>query len=499
MMVSTNIIRKPRWIGSLILALALTATSLDALAQSANQTIEEFSGIAALQRGGYTWVAFSSTNFNEALERQLESRIRGYSADVLTGDVDGRTYYRVVFGQFTSRKQANEARIRLREVLPADAWLLVLKLGMKVLPRSEWLPLPNLTYVQPETSVPEPANAIQPDTRPAQTPPRNQASSPLPPAASPVETDEGITTAVEREEADESGKEEEDSLDNPMVRQGFMQRHFEAEVMFSNIYEDNIDHDADFEAVPSFGMVPALHLQLRSSQDDPLIVFDYVVARHSYSNTERWDRVSNMFRGEFEPRLDGNLRMKTSGEISLRGSSEDRDISNQFQVAHEFEYRITRRHRVQLYGTYRIKRFPDQPGVQDFKPNIGFNFERSNSDGERFESGVRYEINREEEERGNYNRWTFDVEYRTPMLNDRDQFEIGVKNRRKSYAARFVEIEDEDFLREDGRVTIDVVWSHRFNRGVSLELGYEFETRSSNDPERLYKANAFNLLMSYAL
>lgn len=280
----------------------------------------------------------------------------------------------------------------------------------------------------------------------------------------------------------------------------FLNRHFDASLQFSSIYEDNIEHDAEIDAVQSYGMVPALQLRFQSGVEDPLFIFDYLVARHAYSNTERWDRVSNAFRASFEPILGDNLYLVTSAEVSLKGSSEDRDVSNQFQVMQEIEYRFTRRHRLQLYGTYRIKRFPDQPGAQDLKPNVGINFERRNSDNERFEIGARYEFNKEEEVRGNYRRWTFDVSYRTPQFNRlRDQFRVGIKHRTKLYTARFVELDDEDYLREDHRLSIEAVWVHRFTRGVSTEVGYEFETRGSNDPERLYEANAFRFVMIYDL
>ena len=279
----------------------------------------------------------------------------------------------------------------------------------------------------------------------------------------------------------------------------FLSQHFGVELQFSNIYEDNIDHDSELESIPSYGMVPSLQLQIRSSASNPLFTLDYLVARHSYSNTERWDRISNAFRGVFKPRISDSFSSSSSIEVSLKGSSEDRDISNQFQVVQEFEYSFTRRHHLQVYGTYRMKRFPGIEDSQTFKPNVGVNFERSNSDGERFESGARYEFNKRNDPGGNYKRWTFSVAYRSPEFNERDQFEIGIKHRRKFYTQRLIEIEDEDYLRQDNRMSIDAVWAHQFKGGVTLELGYEYETRSSNDPDKLYEANAFSLVMIYEL
>lgn len=431
----------------------------------------------------YTWVAFSSPDYDEALEKQLELRQRDLTCEILTGDVDQQTYYRLTIGTYNSRKDARSARSKMGNKLPFDAWLLAIKPGMQQISKSEWLKDPSSSSVPDlEATKSDNAQAIDAAT----------SSSELP--ISPIDADASSATL--------SKIDEEDSAPPNATHPSFINlidQHFDAELQFSNIYEDNIDHDEDFEAVQSYGMVPALQVQFRSSASDPIFTAEYLVARHSYSNTERWDRISNAFRGAFEPRISDALRAKTSVELSLKGSSEDRDISNQFQVVQELEYRFTRRHRLQLYGTYRVKRFPDQPGAKDFKPNVGLNFERTNSDGERFESGARYEFNKEEEIRGNYKRWTFTVGYRTPEINDREQFEIELRHRRKFYTARFVEIEDEDFLRQDNRLSVGVSWLHEFNRGVSMELGYEYETRSSNDPEKLYEANALILSMIYEL
>ena len=451
---------------SIILLLAIASSANAQSAQLAELTNLE------LKQGGFTWVAYSSTNVDDAIEKQKILHRKGHRSGILTGNVDYQTYYRVVLGQYRSRKEAGIARKKLNDVLPSDSWLLIIKPGMTILPHNN------------DSALPSESIDRAPDIR--------QPTPPTEPAPTPPSQEEAISN-------DSDVDIQEKPPSSPPQNIPLFERLVDVELQFSNVYEDNIDHDRDFEAVPSYGMVPALNLELRSSASDPMFTIGYLVARHAYSNTERWDRISNAFRGTFEPDISDNFHIQTQVELSLKGSSEDRDISNQFQVVQEMEYRITRRHRIQLYGTYRIKRFPDQPGARDFKPNVGINFERSNSDGERFESGARYEFNKEEEARGNYKRWTFTVEYRSPEINDRDQFEIGVKHRRKLYTARFVEIEDEDFLRQDNRLSIGLTWAHRFNRGVGIELGYEFETRGSNDPEKFYEANAFNLTMIYEL
>lgn len=286
-------------------------------------------------------------------------------------------------------------------------------------------------------------------------------------------------------------------IEQEAANESFFSRHLEIEIQFSNIYESNVDHD--IEPLPSYGMVPALHARFKNRADNPYFTIDYAVARHAYTNTDRWDRVSNFFRAAIEPTLGDQFHMTTSAEISLKGSSEDRDVSNQFQVLQEFEYRITNRHRLQLYGTYRLKRFPENPSLNAFKPNVGLNFQRTNSDGERFETGARYEINRGQESRRGYKRWTFAVEYRTPEIGKHNQFEFEIKHRRKFYQDRFIEIDDEDYLRQDSRLSISAGWIYEVTGDIAFQLAYEYETRGSNDPEKLYEANMFSLQVIYGL
>ena len=481
-------VKRSYWIAQAILLLGLGPS---VYAQTSTENFSKHNGIAGVHLGGFTWVVFSSLDLQEVLNIHRSYRARGFNGDIVSGEVNASTYYRVVFGQYATLKQATDARESMRTLLPNDAWVLALKPGMVMLSRDTLLPL------QVEVAQEEDADVRGVVGVPLNNPVVTETEAPGQASDGTYNSSGASRFVDDRPEAEV--KPAPESVPEVDKSPPFLRRHFEAEIQFSNIYEDNIDHDDESIAVQSYGSVPALKLQFRSSASDPLFAFEYLVARHQYTNTERWDRISNAFRGVFKPAVQKALRLQTSVELSLKGSSEDRDISNQFQVVQEFEYRFTRRHRLQLYGTYRIKRFPDQPGVQDLKPNIGINFERSNSDGERFESGARYELNREAEERGNYNRWTFSVAYRSPEIKERSQFEVEVKHRRKFYMARFVEIEDEDFLRQDNRLSIGVRWTYEFFWRVVMEMGYEYETRGSNDPDKLYEANAFNLAMIYKI
>ncbi|MDZ4698812.1 MAG: SPOR domain-containing protein [Rhodothermales bacterium] len=407
--------------------------------------------------GRFTWVLFASSDVQESRDvRQLFER-RGVSSHVLRSEREGGMY-RVVHGEYASFADAGKERDELVQLVE-DAWVMGVKEGMR--------------------AVTDEAMAVP--VRVANAAP---AAESTPAQEVPEETTEAI---VERNEQDS---------DEPL-RRAPLHKLVQADVQFSNVYDSNIDHNED--DTRSYGYVPSLRVRLVSRLDDPLFTFDYVVARHAYSNTQRWDRVSNLFSLAFAPELSDKLHLMTIAEASLKGSSEDRDLSNQFQIVQEIEYRLTREHRVILYGTYRLKRFPESPQDNAFKPNAGLIFQRRMDDGERVAFEARYERNMEELPVEGYSRWTYSAEYRTPISRRGTQFQLQAKYRSKLYDEELVELDDVDYRRQDQQWSMEVELNQRIARSLNLTLGYEYEFRNSNDPEKYFDANLLLLMLSYRI
>lgn len=269
-----------------------------------------------------------------------------------------------------------------------------------------------------------------------------------------------------------------------------------AEIQFASVFDSNIDQND--EPVSSYGMVPAAKLMIRSSRKDPVLSGTYVVARHDYSNSERWTRTSHMGELVFEPVSSGTVRPQTSGQFSIRGSSEDRDVSNEYRFDQEIEFRFSRNQRVVLYGAMVWKKIPESPIDDAFKPRTGIVLQQRGEDGRRWELEIRREWNEEQGTRGEYDRWKIETSYRFP-LSKTIQARAQVEYRIKSYRDRFVEIEEEDYLRKDNRLTIGASAVSEIFRNVSLQLGYRFETRDSNDPDKRFSAHLMMLMLGYRL
>lgn len=269
-----------------------------------------------------------------------------------------------------------------------------------------------------------------------------------------------------------------------------------AEVQFTSVFDSNIDQDD--EPVSSYGLVPGGRLIVKSSHTNPILSAAYGIARHDYSNSERWTRTSHIAELAFEPMSSGMLRPQTSGQISIRGSSEDRDISNEYRVDQEIEFRFSRNQRVIFYGAAVWKKVPESPIDDAFKPRTGVVLQQRGEDGRRWELDIRREWNEEQETRGEYDRWKIETSYRFPVSRS-IQARAQVEYRIKSYRDRFVEIEEEDYLRKDNRLTIGASAVSEIFRNVSLQLGYRFETRNSNDPGKLFSAHLVMLTLGYRL
>ena len=273
---------------------------------------------------------------------------------------------------------------------------------------------------------------------------------------------------------------------------------FDGEALLTNVYESNIDHSSD--GISSIGFVPALHLRLRDRPHDTRFTFDYVLARHAYTNTERWDRTSHLFSLAYEVEPADDLTSETEAEVAFRGSSEDRDLANQYQIRQTFEAKLSRMHRVEMYGTLRYKTVPNDPERNAFKPNVGLRYQQRWPSGIRWEIGARWETNREALELGDYNRTTYTAELRIPVFAGRNYVELEVRRRSKHYTARFAEDEEGDVtdpLRQDRKWSVGLVWRQTLTTHVVGAFGVEVERRTSNDPEKLYVASSLLIGLIY--
>lgn len=267
----------------------------------------------------------------------------------------------------------------------------------------------------------------------------------------------------------------------------------------SSIFDSNIDHDED--NTRSFGFVPSFGVHFQSSLERPALEMDYETAFHTYTNTARWDRTSHKARASYERRITDWLSSETTGELTIKGSSEDRELNNQYVLGQEFQLRTTRNQRFKVFGAYRIKRYTDDLGRNSINPYVGASFEQRLGGRRSVEVSYRYDKNRSWNERNRYIRWIYGAEFKTPFLRRDGLLTVEAKFRPQLYA-RKIEIEDtdghdHDLTRRDRRWIVGASWQRPLNENLIIGLGYRFEMRRSNDVDKNFNSHLAGVKFTY--
>ncbi len=256
-----------------------------------------------------------------------------------------------------------------------------------------------------------------------------------------------------------------------------------AAATMSSVFDSNIDRDD--ENLDVYGVVSGVIGRYRTRTSRQSLEMEYESALHSYTGTNRWDRVSHRFRGLYEREVASDWTLATVTEIALKGSSEDRSVGDQYVLEPRLEYEFDRSSQARLYGAARVRKFDDTPDQNGLNRYVGIEFTQDAGNDREWEVGARYEVNGARTVRRRYNRWTWHTKY-TTEVGDRDELELEVKIRSRTFPKRFVEVEDEDVPRRDQRFIPSVVWTRALGDQWGLNTQYEYETRASNDPEQDY-------------
>lgn len=261
----------------------------------------------------------------------------------------------------------------------------------------------------------------------------------------------------------------------------------------STVFDSNIEHDLN--GLRSFGLVPALGVSYRNERSRNIFSMDYEIAGHSYTHTNRWDVVSHNLSLSYRRALPHHFSSETGADLSIRGSSEDRELNNQYSLSERLGYRFKRLNRFVAYAVYRWKRRSEDPDSDGVSPYIGGKYERTLGERRAWEIGYRYEMNRAQGPRQRYIRSTYNTAF-TTSLGVRDELTLGAKHKRQLYE-RLVKVDGVRVPRHDSRWDFAASWTHTISPSLAITLDYEFEKRSSNDPDKRFNAHFLSLTFRY--
>lgn len=253
---------------------------------------------------------------------------------------------------------------------------------------------------------------------------------------------------------------------------------------FSASFDTNLEHDPVGEK--AFGFVPSITsgYQMRSSRHRLRFIYSFAAPRYTIDTD--LTRVGNYFAAAYRYSI-GRWSFETDGEISLKGTNEDRETNDQYILTETINYRFDGKTRLGIYGAYRVRRFSAEDADRNaVNPMLGLKFSRALSEKIEWNFGYRYDENRAVSPRQNYIRTTyktgFDIE-----LTKNDALDAEISYRPRRYKNRLVEIGDAEVLRRDKKWSFDAVWTHNFSPRWGFEAGYQFEKQNSNDADKIFR------------
>ncbi|MDZ4865158.1 MAG: hypothetical protein SGJ01_17195 [Gemmatimonadota bacterium] len=262
----------------------------------------------------------------------------------------------------------------------------------------------------------------------------------------------------------------------------------------TGMYDSNIEHDASDQQ--TYGGAVGLGLGFERNGRLHAVEAQYEVAAHRYATTDRWNRISQQFEGAYTLRPARWLRLQTGVEVSLKGNSEDRDLGNQYAFKPRLELRPTRRTAIRFTGAYRIKQDESERAKDANNTYLALEVRQRHEAGGEITLGVRQESNRSNGPDDRYRRTLYTLELSSPPAA-RDVLGFTLNYREQRYRYRQVDVDGASVLRRDQRVTAGLEYTHRLSPAMAFTLGYEFETRGSNDPRKEYVAHLMSIVVRH--
>jgi hypothetical protein len=263
-----------------------------------------------------------------------------------------------------------------------------------------------------------------------------------------------------------------------------------------SIFDTNITHDE--QSVNAFGVVPSVGLHVQNNAETPSFEADYEVALHRYTGTKEFNRVSQSLTTAYRRQLGRGWSARTTGEVSLKGSSEDRDVNNQYALEQQLQYRFNSANRVQVFAAYRLKRYPliDQ-GKNAIDPYIGGKFQQKWKGGREWQLSYRYDKNRAQDPKDFYVRRTYEAQFSTPLFRARrDLLTLEARYSPRLYA-RQIKVNGVRVPRRDRRWVFAATYERPLRQDVRLGLNYRYENRDSNDVEKKFKGHVFGVTFGF--
>jgi hypothetical protein len=244
--------------------------------------------------------------------------------------------------------------------------------------------------------------------------------------------------------------------------------------------DNNVNRDS--LGLTSVGASMGLGARFESAALRPGAVVEYDIALHRYTATTRFNRVSQRLRTTLSRRVMKRVSTDLVLEGALKGSSEDRDVSDQLTVLPRLDVRLTADDRLRVGAAQRWRRFPTDSLQDAHNQYVTAEVRHRLSAGTAVSIEARNERNDARGARFDFRRTAFTGALESSVARN-VTFELEMQYRRQVYSGRFVKINRQDVPRRDHRLQ-PAAALHLHGAIADIDLSYEPEFRLSNDPRR---------------
>jgi hypothetical protein len=271
----------------------------------------------------------------------------------------------------------------------------------------------------------------------------------------------------------------------PAVRRDTLPSPAQNQLSFSSAIVSRADNNVnrDDANVRSVGGAAAVGARFESSTLRPGLVLEYDAALHRYTGTTRFNRVSQRLRSTLSSRIARWWTVELIGEGALKGSSEDRDVSDQLMLLPRTDFRLTGASRLRLGASQRWRRYPTDSLQNAVNRYVFAEVRHRLGRDAAIETQARLERNDAAGARFDYRRSMLASTFSTPV-GAHVAFELGMQYRIQEYSGRFVKINKLDQRRVDHRLEPSALLALRLGAS-EVALSYDPEWRRSNDPGKI--------------
>ena len=252
--------------------------------------------------------------------------------------------------------------------------------------------------------------------------------------------------------------------------------------------DSNIERDD--KPTSSFGSTLMAGLTYKNPIPKPTLTIDYEIARHEFSHSSTYDRVSQQLSAEYSKRASALWEPFIDAEISIKGSNEDREIFDQYLLKPGVSYEVNDATRLMLEQAFR-RRIYDDDGQSAANMYTELTLRRKLGKGRRIDASARREKNDANDARYDFDRASYALEYQQD-LSKRSHVSLEARVKLKDYTSRTIK-KPTDPLRRDKNLIFTALYESALTDNLIFSFEYRFEKRDSNEKGKPFDENRFTV------